>query len=64
MRYLVDKMPDKPRDCPFSVPTMYSDWWCDNAMQLCPYFTTEHHTAASCLCLVSMTGLLANLSEK
>ena len=65
MRYLVDKMPDKPTDCPFSQPTLYhTDWWCDKAMQLCPYFTTEHSNAISCLGLVSMTGIISKLNEK
>lgn len=65
MRYLVDKMPEKPTDCPFSQPTLHhADWWCDKAMQLCPYFTTEHPTGISCLGLVSMTGLISKLSEK
>ena len=53
MRYLVDKMPEKP-----------TDWWCDQAMQLCPYFTTEHSNASSCLGLVSMTGLISKMTEK
>lgn len=65
MRYLVDKMPDKPTDCPFSQPILqHADWWCDKAMQLCPYFTTKHPTAISCLGLVSTTGLIYKLSEK
>ena len=65
MRYLVDKMPDKPADCPFTVPSLYpSDWWCDKAMQSCPYFTTEHSNSSSCLCLVSMTALISKLTEK
>ena len=65
MRYLVDKMPDKPADCPFAVPSLYtSDWWCDQTMQSCPYFTTGHHNDSSCLALVSMTYLISKLTEK
>ena len=65
MRYIVDKMPEKPTDCPFSQPTLHhADWWCDKDMQLCPYFTTEHSNASSCLGLVSMTGLISKLTEK
>ena len=65
MRYLVDKMPEKPTDCPFSQPTLYhADWWCDAAMQLCPYCTTEHSNANSCLGLISMTGIISKLNEK
>ena len=59
MRYLVDKMPKKPTDSPFSQPTLpHADWRCDKAMQLCPYFTAEHSNASSCLGLVSMTDAL------
>lgn len=66
MRYLVDKMPVKPTDCPFSQPTLPHEdwWWCDQAMQICPYFTTEHSNVSSCLGLVSMTGIISKLSEK
>ena len=65
MRYLVDKMPEKPTDCPFSQQTLYhSDRWCDQALQPSPHFTTEHSNASSCLGLVSMTGLISKLTEK
>ena len=65
MRHLVDKMPDKPTDCPFAVPSLYpTDWWCDQTMQFCPYFTTGHPRASSCPALVSMTDLISKLSEK
>ena len=65
MRYLVDKMPEKPTDCPFSQPTMHhADWWCDHAMQVCPYFCNPQSSRISCPGLVSLTGLLSEINIK
>ena len=65
MRYIVDKMPERPQDCPFSLLTLYNeDCWCDHAMQVCAYFCDPKSSRVSCLGLVSLTGLLAELNNK
>lgn len=65
MRYIVDKMPTQPTDCPFSQPTLHhDDWWCDQSMQMCPYFNDPKSSRISCPGLVSMTGLISELNTK
>lgn len=62
MRYIVDKMPEQPIECPFcSTPNMFGDYTCTLTNGLCGRFTDcafPSTTPNSCDGLVSVPGFI------
>lgn len=61
MRYIVDKLPPKPIDCPFCVPSLYGrNYWCDFCQTECNRFNDASiELRPTCNGLVSLTGIIS-----